>query len=133
MSTSAPSRWILRFGVVLLLGGAAHTFGVARLYARMGVPDANRVLLDAWVAEAQLVAGALFLRAGRSAEPRPWTIGAALAVWSYAVPFLPVLLRRAPPIFWVPPILYSLASAALVRGTAPRRSRPAAPLQAGGA
>ena len=98
------------FGVVLLLGGAAHTAGVTRFYLTSGVPDANRLLLDVWIAEAQLVAGALFVKAARSAEPRPWAIGASIVVWSWALPFLPVLLRRAPPIFWVPPIVYTLAS-----------------------
>ena len=119
MSDRAKKR-LSWFGVVLLLGGIAHTFGVTRLYVTSGVPDANRVLLDAWIAEAQFVAGALFIKAARSAEPRPWTIGAALVVWSYAIPFLPVLVRRAPPIFWVPPIVYTLASLALVRSAAPR-------------
>ena len=33
-------------GVVLVLGGVAHTAGVTRLYVTQGVPDANRVLLD---------------------------------------------------------------------------------------
>lgn len=134
MSDQAKKR-LLWFGVVLLLGGAAHTAGVTRLYLKSGVPEANRVLLDLWIAEAQLAAGALFIKAARSADPRPWTIGAAIMIWSYAVPFLPVLVRRAPPIFWVPPILYSLACSLLVRGatpgggrvlgTAPMPSRPA--------
>jgi hypothetical protein len=112
--TDRAKKWLLRLGAVLLLGGAAHTAGVTRLYVTQGVPDANRVLLDAWVAEAQLVAGALFLKAARSAEPRPWAVGGAITVWTYAIPFLPVLVGRAPPVFWVPPITYSLASAALV-------------------
>jgi hypothetical protein len=107
-------KWLLRLGAVLLLGGAAHTAGVTRLYVTKGVPDANRVLLDVWIAEAQLAAGALFLKAARSADPRPWAVGGAITVWTYAIPFLPVLLHRARPTFWVPPILYSLASAALV-------------------
>jgi hypothetical protein len=109
---------------VLLLGGAAHTAGVLHLYVKAGVPDANRVLLDVWIAEAQLAAGALFVKAARSAEPRPWALGAALLVWSYAVPFLPVLVRRAPPIFWVMPSLYTLASAALVKRLPPLRPAP---------
>lgn len=110
----SKKRWASWFGVVLLLGGAAHSFGVTRLYLRMGIPDANRLLLDVWIAEAQLIAGALFVKAGRSVDPRPWLVGAALSIWSYAIPFLPVLLHRAPPIFWVPPIVYSLLSLALV-------------------
>jgi hypothetical protein len=124
-------KWLHRFGIVLLLGGAAHAAGVTRLYVASGMPDANRVLLDAWIAEAQLVAGALFIKAARSVEPRPWTFGAALILWSYAIPFLPVLVRRAPPIFWVPPSLYTLASMALVRATAPQPGRAAKTPEAG--
>ena len=101
MSDGVKKR-LFWFGVVLLLGGAAHTVGVTRLYVKSGVPDANRVLLDVWIAEAQIAAGALFIKAARSAEPRPWMIGAAIMLWSYAIPFLPVLVRRAPSIFWVP-------------------------------
>jgi hypothetical protein len=119
MSDRAKRR-LFWFGVVLLLGGAAHTVGVTRLYVKSGVPDANRALLDVWIAEAQLAAGALFIKAARSAEPRPWVIGAALILWSYAIPFLPVLVRRAPPIFWVLPTLYTLASIALMKSAAPR-------------
>jgi hypothetical protein len=124
LAPDTAKKWLLRFGVVLLLGGAAHTAGVTRLYVKSGVPDANRVLLDVWIAEAQLAVGALFIKAARSAEPRPWTLGAALVIWSYAIPFLPVLVRRAPPIFWVPPSLYALVSLALVRAAAPRSERP---------
>jgi hypothetical protein len=121
--TDRAKKRLSWFGVVLLLGGVAHTVGVTRLYVKSGVPDANRVLLDVWIAEAQITAGALFVKAARSAEPGPWMICAALALWSYAVPFLPVLVGRAPPIFWVPPIVYTLASLALMRGAAPRSSR----------
>jgi hypothetical protein len=106
------------FGVVLLLGGTAHTFGVSRLYLVKGVPDLNRILLDLWIAEAQLIAGALFLIGSRRSNPSPWIICAALNIWSYALPFLPVLLHRAPPIFWIPPTVYSIASAvAVVKAT----------------
>jgi hypothetical protein len=122
-SSSKTNKWLLRFGVLLVLGGLAHTAGVLRLYLRTGVPEANRVLLDVWIAEAQIAAGVLFATAARSPEARPWTIAGAVVVWSYAVPFVPVLLRRAPAIFWVAPILYTLVSAALVRVVALRRSR----------
>jgi hypothetical protein len=34
-------------------------------YFTTGVPEANRVLLDIWIAEAQLLGGALYVMAGR--------------------------------------------------------------------
>jgi hypothetical protein len=35
-------------------------------------------------------------------------------LWSYALPFLPVLLDRAPPIFWIAPSVYVLLSFAVL-------------------
>jgi hypothetical protein len=94
-------------GWLLLLGGLAHSVGVAHLYFTKGVPDANRILLDVWIAEAQLAGGVLFLVGAR--------LAGAIMVWSWALPFLPVLLMRAKPIFWVMPIVYSLLSAIVLR------------------
>jgi hypothetical protein len=107
-------RLCLWLGVTMLLGGIAHTIGVGHLYVTKGWPDLNRILLDIWIAEAQLAGGSLFVRAARSKDPMPWIFGAAAAVWSYAIPFLPVLVHRAPVVFWVPPSLYSLLSAWIV-------------------
>jgi hypothetical protein len=105
---------LFALGVVLLLGGLAHAFGVSRLYLTNGVPDANRVLLDIWIAQAQLLAGGLYVAAARAAlKGRPWrplAIFAALTIIGFSVAILPVLLARAPLIFRVPPIVYSLAS-----------------------
>jgi hypothetical protein len=108
----SSTKWLRALGALLVLGGVAHTIGVARLYAVKGLPDANRILLDVWIAEAQIVGGALFL-VGR----RTWTTAAAFVVWAWAIPFLPVLVHRAKPIFWVMPILYSALSAAALRST----------------
>ncbi len=101
----------LWLGVMMMVGSVAHTLGVGHLYATKGWPDLNRILLDIWIAEAQLGGGFLFVRAYRSEDPRPWTVGGAMIVWSYAVPFLPVLVHRAPVVFWVPPSLYSILCA----------------------
>jgi hypothetical protein len=109
------SRFVGALGLVLVLGGLAHTFGVSRLYVTSGVPDVNRVLLDVWIAEAQIVGGALFLVGRKRGNPRSWFFGAAILVWTWAIPFLPVLIHRAKPIFWVMPTLYSVASAVAVR------------------
>jgi hypothetical protein len=108
-------RFLLGLGVILVLGGAAHAVGVSLHYRSGGLPDANRVLLDVWIGEAQIAAGALFLVAHKKGDPRPWTLGAALVIWTWALPFLPVLVRRAGPLFWVMPILDSLASLVAVR------------------
>ena len=101
-------------GVVLLLGGLGHCAGVARLYVTAGVPDANRVLLDVWIAQAQLLSGALYLVAARSAraghEWRALATLAALTIITFSLAMLPVLIARAPVIFRVPPIVYSLGS-----------------------
>lgn len=116
----------LRFvlGCVLLVGGLAHSAGVLHLYAAKGFPDANRILLDVWIAEAQLCGGALFVASTRTSTPFAFALPGAAFVWSYAVPFLPVLLGRAPAIFWIAPITYLVLSAiavmrSMVRGTGP--------------
>lgn len=114
----------LRFalGCVLVLGGLAHSAGVLHLYVAKGLPDANRILLDAWIAEAQLCGGALFVASTRTTAPSAFTLAGAAFVWSYAVPFLPVLLGRAPAIFWIAPITYLVLSAiAVVRSLWRRR------------
>ena len=108
-------RW---FGIALVLGGLAHSAGVAHLYVTQGVPDANRVLLDVWIAEAQLLGGGLYLaawrgrRVGRSG--RGFVAFGALTVIGWAVPILPVLFARAPVIFRVPPLVYLVLSAVVL-------------------
>jgi hypothetical protein len=109
---------IRALGTVLLLGGLAHSAGVARLYATTGVPDANRVLLDVWIAQAQLLSGALYFAAGRRARAgRQWRALAAfgaLTIITFSMAMLPVLIARAPVMFRVPPIAYSIASLAIL-------------------
>lgn len=108
------SRLLRAVGVILVLGGLAHSAGVIHLYAVDRVPDANRVMLDVWIAEAQLLAGALYVaasRARRAATPwRALAVFGALTIIGYAAPILPVLFSRAPVIFRVPPIIYLLVS-----------------------
>jgi hypothetical protein len=108
------SRLLRAVGIVLVLGGLAHTAGVIHLYVVEGVPDANRVMLDVWIAEAQLLAGALYVAASRARRAgTPWrALGAfgAVTIIGYAVPILPVLFSRAPIVFRVPPIVYLLVS-----------------------
>ena len=101
-------------GVVLMLGGLAHSTGVAYFYLTRGVPDLDRVLLDTWVAEAQIVGGALYFVAFRAMRGgsawRAWAVGGAVTILAYAVPFIPVLFIRAPPMFRIPPTVYALLS-----------------------
>ena len=84
-------------GVILILGGLAHSAGIVRLYVSHGVPDANRVLLDIWIAEAQLLSGALYLAAWRSrragAPWRPIAAYGAPTMIGFAAPVLPVIMR----------------------------------------
>jgi len=101
-------------GVVLVAGGLGHSAGVLRLYATDGFPDANRVLLDIWIAEAQLLSGALYIAASRAMRARSsWralALYGALSIIGFAVPILPVLIARAPLIFRVPAIIYLVVS-----------------------
>ena len=98
-----------------MLGGIAHSLGVTHLYVTKGLPDLNRVRLDVWIAEAQIVGGVLLLIGRKRPDARTWFIGAGIMVWTWAIPFLPVLIHRAKPIFWVMPTLYSVACLVAVR------------------
>ena len=101
-------------GAVLVLGGLGHTFGITRLYLSLGMPDTNRILVDLWVGESQLLAGALFLAAFHfSKAGRRWqtlAIFGAAAVIGWTVPLLPVMIARAPVHFIVAPVLYLASS-----------------------
>jgi hypothetical protein len=108
------SQLLRTLGIVLVLGGLGHSLGVIHLYVTQGVPDANRVLLDAWVAEAQILGGGLYVAAFRAMRAgsawRGLSLAGALTIVAYAVPFIPVLFVRAPLIFRIPPIVYVLLS-----------------------
>ena len=99
-------------GVALVLGGLVHSAGVAHLYVTRGGPDLNHVLLDTWVAQGQIVGGALYFSAFRAMRAgsawRAWAIAGASTILAYAVPFIPVLFVRAPPMFRIPPTVYAL-------------------------
>jgi hypothetical protein len=104
------TRILASLGVVLLLGGLGHAAGVIQLYVTGGVPDANRVLLDVWIGEAQLMSGGFYLATARASRAgSSWHalgVAGALTVAAFAVPMLPVLVARAPLVFRVPPIVY---------------------------
>jgi hypothetical protein len=107
------NRFLKIFGIVLVLGGLGHTVGVLRFYAASGVPDANRVLLDVWIAEAQLLGGGLFwacarARAGKGA--RLLAVFGALTIIAFAAPLIPVLFARAPVVFRIPVVIYFVLS-----------------------
>jgi hypothetical protein len=108
------SQLLRTLGVILIFGGVAHTIGVVHLYVTGGVPDANRVLLDIWVAEAQIIGGGLYVAAIRARRTGlPWkglAVAGALTTLAYAVPFLPILFVRAPVAFRIPPAIYALLS-----------------------
>jgi hypothetical protein len=106
------------FGVVLILGGLAHSAGVAYLYASEGVPAIERMLVAVWVAEAQLTAGAFYVTASRrmraGAAWKGWAVAGAVTVLTWAAPFIPVLFLRAPVLFRVPAIVYAVLSAVIL-------------------
>ena len=109
-------------GVVLVLGGLGHSGGVIHLYATAGVPDANRVLLDIWIAEAHFVSGGLYLAASRALQAgsrwRALSSFGALSMIGLTIAILPVLFTRAPPIFRVPPVIYLVSSLVILVRTA---------------
>ena len=124
---------LLALGITLILGGVGHSAGVIHLYITQGIPEINRVLLDAWVAEAQILSGALYVasfRARRAGSPwRSSSVGGALMLLAYAVPFIPVLFRRAPMVFRSPLIAYAALSVVVllrVAGSAKAYPRPRA-------
>ncbi len=106
------NRFLKAFGIILLLSGLAHAAGVARFYLTAGVPDANRVLLDVWVAEGLLLGGSLYLaacaasRTGQSA--RVLTIFGSLTIIGFTAPMTPVLISRAPLHFTLLTVIYLL-------------------------
>lgn len=123
------SKLLLVLGMILILGGVGHFAGVAHLYVTQGIPEINRVLLHAWVGEAQILAGALYVasfRAFRAGSAwRGLSVGGALMLLAYAVPFIPVLIMRAPMVFRIPPIAYAALSVLiLVRVARSARTDP---------
>lgn len=111
---AAVSQLLRALGIILMLGGLGHTVGVIHLYVTHGIPDVNRVLLDVWVAEAQILGGGLYFAAFRALRAgSAWkglSVAGALTVLAYAVPFIPVLLVRAPVMFRIPTVVYVLFS-----------------------
>lgn len=108
------SRLLLALGTVLILGGVGHSAGVIHLYVTEGIPEINRVLLDAWVAEAHILASAFYVASFRALRAgSTWSclsLAGALMLLAYAVPFIPVLFMRAPMSSVIPPILYTALS-----------------------
>jgi hypothetical protein len=116
------------FGIVLVLGGLAHSVGVTHLYVTAGVPEANRVLLDVWIAEAHLLGGGLYLAAcGRwhAGNPsRALAVFGALTIIGFTVPMIPVLFSRAPIQFRIPAVIYLFLSILILTNAArPERIR----------
>jgi len=120
-------------GILLLLGGLGHSVGIARLYLASGVPQTDRVMVDLWVAEAQLLAGGLYFSASRSntaiAAWRPLASFGAIAAIGFALPSFVLLYSRAPAFFITAPAVYLVGSVfVLVRliSSRPQRSEPMA-------
>jgi hypothetical protein len=108
------NRFLKIFGIVLLVSGLAHSAGVAHFYMTAGVPIANRVLLDLWIAEGLLLGGSLYLAAwgaARAGQPsRVLTIFGSLTIIGFTAPMTPVLVSRAPIHFVLLTVTYLLLS-----------------------
>jgi hypothetical protein len=122
------NRFLKIFGIVLLLSGLAHSAGVAHYYLTAGIPVANRILLDIWIAEGLLLGGSLYLaacrvsRAGQS--PRVLTVFGSLTIIGFTAPMTPVLLSRAPIHFVLLTVIYLLLSVFILALAArPERTR----------
>jgi hypothetical protein len=102
------------FGLVLVLSGLGHSAGVLHFYLTAGVPDANRVLLDIWIAEALVLGGGLYLAATWGSHAgRSWrtlAIFGSLTIIGCILPMIPVLFSRASLVFRIPAVLYLLLS-----------------------
>lgn len=94
--------------------------GVTHFYVTEGVPDASRILIDLWVAVAQVLGGALYLAAFQSARShRHWRNLAALGAFTvvlFAASILPVLFARAPVFLRIPPAAYLAGSTHVLAG-----------------
>lgn len=93
-----------------------------------GVPGANRVLLDIWIAEGLLFGGSLYLAAcNASRAGQPWrllTVFGSLTIIGFTAPMTPVLLSRAPIHFVLLTVIYLLLSLfILVWSVRPERNR----------
>jgi hypothetical protein len=108
------TRFLGVLGLILFLGGIGHSIGVLHLYITAGLPDANRILVDIWVAEVQLLGGALYLAAFRRAQHgtrwQTLAVFGALTTLGFGVAMLPVLFWRAPIASSIPLLLYVVGS-----------------------
>jgi hypothetical protein len=118
--------WIT--GTLLVLGGVGHFVGISSFYLTQGVPDPNRVLLDVWIGESQVVGGLLYLAAVRAAHSgvqwQSLAIFGAVTVICWTGPILPVLFTRVPIAFRIPPLVYFVASVWILLDVARPSARP---------
>ncbi len=105
-------------GVVLLLGGLGHSIGITHLYLTKGCPETNRLMFDLWIAQAQFIGGGLYVAASRAIGTgtawRPLAFFAALTIVGFTVSVIPVLFSRGAVFFRIPPVIYLLASIAIL-------------------
>jgi hypothetical protein len=94
-----------------------------------GVPGANRVLLDMWIAEGLLLGGSLYLAACSASHagqsPRVLTVFGSLTIIGFTAPMAPVLIARAPIHFVTLTVIYLLLSTFILAHAArSERNRP---------
>jgi hypothetical protein len=119
--TSIVPRAVKLTGVVLLLGGTAHTAGVLHRFTAMGVPDGHRTAYLAFIAFVQWTCGVLDVLASdglRRAEP--WAtrvfVVSTLLVTAYGVTVSP-LLTASGALLRIMPVLYPVVHLALLAAT----------------
>ncbi|WP_437673508.1 hypothetical protein [Sorangium sp. So ce131] len=112
-SRPALASLTVALGVVLLLGGTAHSAGVLRAFAAKGIPGGDRAAYLAFISLIHWTAGALDVLAGRGLRRgEPWTRGvltiSGLLVTAWGCVELPLLVD-APLLLRVMPVLYPAA------------------------
>jgi hypothetical protein len=108
------NRFLKVFGIALVLSGLGHSAGVLHFYMTGKVPEANRILLDIWIAEALFLGGGLYLGATcgthTSKSARTLAIFGSLTIIGCILPMIPVLFMRAPVVFRIPAVIYFVLS-----------------------
>jgi hypothetical protein len=120
--TPIVARAVKLAGIVLLLGGTAHTAGVLHRLATKGTPDGHRVAYLAFIAFVHWTCGALdVLASGGLRRAEPWAtrvlVVSSLLLTAYGVTVSP-LLTASGALVRLMPVLYPAVHLALLAAVA---------------